>query len=387
MPQLLDLPDLPPGFADFNDFREAARRRLPHYIFEYLDGGIGRDVNRDRNYSAMDRVLITPRVNEREAPADTSVELFGESWSFPFGVAPVGVAGSFHQDAARVLAVRAAKLNLPFCLSLVAGHSTEEIAAAAGRPPWQQLYWPDLPDVQKDILARMQAHDVKVIMPTIDIPAWQWRERTIRSGLTPKPNLGRQIHTLLTRPAFTIDTLRRGRPKMPNVGLYVTGGLAEQEAFLAACATNPLGVEAMKKLRDEWDGALVVKGVMAPEDAEALAAIGVDGIVVSNHGGRQLDAAPATAELLPPIAAAVKGRTKILADGGVANGLDVLRLIRLGADFVMAGRLPYFAANALGRRGAGVLDMLAIQTQGLMYQLGVRALDELGELKMTVDPA
>ncbi|WP_340109064.1 alpha-hydroxy acid oxidase [Pikeienuella sp. HZG-20] len=386
MAQPLDKPDLPARFASFADFREGARRRIPHFAFEYLDGGIGRDIGLARNYSALDNVRLIPRTVDEGIEPETAVDILGERAAFPFGVAPVGMGGLFHPESAPALAKKSAALGLPFSLSFVASHSVEKIrAAAGGKAPWHQFYWPRPTDVQDDIIARMKALGVTVLMPTLDIPGHQWRERTIRAGVAAKPSPFVIARDLAFRPRWAVETLLYGKPGLPNIAPYASGGTAEAEKWLLQNCLRPIGPEEIRRLRDKWDGKLVVKGVMAPEDAEIFVDIGVDGIVVSNHGGRQLDAAPGTAELLPPIVDAVKGKTAILADSGVTDGLDILKLLRLGADFVMVGRLPYFACAALGARGAAALDLLAMQVRTVMVQLGVRNLDELMRLKVETD--
>ncbi|MFV0474406.1 MAG: alpha-hydroxy acid oxidase [Pikeienuella sp.] len=384
MAQQIEKIDLPPRYAAFADFREGARRRIPHFAFEYLDGGIGRDVGLARNYASLDRVLLTPRTVDEGAAVDASVEILGERVAYPFGVAPLGMSGLFHPHSAPALARRAAELGVPFCLSFVASHGVEQVRAAAGKAPWHQFYWPRDEDVQDDIIARMKALGVRVLMPTLDIPGQQWRERTIRSGVAAKPSPLVLARDLALKPVWALETLRAGKPGLPAINMYSGGDTTDAERWLIQNCMRPIGPEIIKRLRDKWDGQLVVKGVMAPEDAEDFAKVGVDGIVVSNHGGRQLDAAPGSAELLPPIVEAVSGKVAILADGGVRDGLDVLRLLRLGADFVMVGRLPYFACAALGERGAMVLDMLALQVRSVMTQLGVCNIEELRKLRVDI---
>lgn len=377
------MPDLPSGAASLADYREAARKRLPRFAFEYLDGGIGRDVGMARNYSDLDEVQITPRINDDPAEVDTSCDLLGERWALPFMVAPVGMSSMFHPKAASTLAVKAKALDIPFCLSLVAGETTEAVASRAGLPPWQQLYWPSDVDVQTDILARMKAMRVETLMITVDIPVWQWRERSVRAKTTSAPGLGARLKAAASAPGWALAMAKGGMPTMPNLSPYVTGGNPAIEQWMFENTLRPIGVEEVKSLRDRWDGKLIVKGVMAAEDALAFANTGVDGIVVSNHGGRQLDAAPSGAALLPPIVAEVKGKTAILADGGIADGLDVLRMMRLGADFVLVGRLPYYAMAGYGDRGAAALDLLALQVRTVMTQVGVRQLADLQGLSAT----
>ena len=386
MVQPLEKPDLPARYASLADFREGARRRIPNFAFEYLDGGIGRDVGLQRNYSELDKVMITPRnIDSTQAP-QTGVEIFGESYSTPFCVAPVGFIGLFHPRCGPAFAKRSKELGMPFCLSFASSSSTESIIEAMdGTPPWQQFYWPDDEDVQDDIIARMKALGVKVIMPTVDIPGFQWRERTVRAGSSGMPPLHVLVRDIIQRPRWALDMLRGPRPALPNMAPYAkSASVPDCEAFLVERCTRPMGVGEIAKLRDKWDGKLVIKGVMAVEDAVAYTNIGVDGIVVSNHGGRQLDAAPSVAELLPPIAAAVKGKTAIIADSGVASGLDAIRMLRLGADYVMIGRLAFYAAAALGPDGAQVLDLMKLQIKTVMTQLGIRSLDELKDLKMDI---
>ncbi|MEL7464886.1 MAG: alpha-hydroxy acid oxidase [Pseudomonadota bacterium] len=385
MAQPIDKPDMPAGYAALSDYREGARRKLPHFVFEYLDGGIGRDVGLARNYSSLDNVRLTPVTVDEGVQPKTDVEILGQKSAYPFCVAPVGMTGMFHPLAMQALEAKSADLGIPYSLSFVGSHTPEAVKAVRGRPPWHQFYWPRDEDVQKDILARMKALGVRTIMPTLDIPGHQWRERTVRAGVSAKPSPAVLARDLLPRPGWVMNVLKHGKPGLPNINLYSGGDTADAEMWLMQNCLRPIGPETIKKLRDMWDGELVVKGVMAPEDAEAYVRVGVDGIVVSNHGGRQLDAAPGTAELLPPIVEAVKGKTAILADGGVADGLDVLKLMRLGADYVMIGRLAYYAMAAMGAQGAAVLDVLALQIRTVMVQLGVRNFDELMKLKVQVD--
>ncbi|MEM7268406.1 MAG: alpha-hydroxy acid oxidase, partial [Pseudomonadota bacterium] len=297
-----------------------------------------------------------------------------------------GFVGLFHPRCGPAFAKRSKELGLPYALSFVSSSSTESIIAAMdGTPPWQQFYWPDDEDVQDDIIARMKALGVKVIMPTVDIPGFQWRERSVRAGSSGQPPLHILARDIIQRPRWALDMLKGPIPRLPNIAPYCGSDKPiDGEKWLVEHCTRPMGVGEIKKLRDKWDGKLVVKGVMAVEDAEAYAKIGVDGIVVSNHGGRQLDAAPAAAELLPPIAAAVKGKVAIIADSGVASGLDALRMLRLGADFVMIGRLAYYAAAALGEDGSQVLDLMKLQIRTVMTQLGIRSLDELDSIEMKI---
>lgn len=385
MAQPIDRPDLPAKYASFADFREGARRALPHFVFEYLDGGIGRDVGLARNYSSLDKVRITPRTVDEGIKPVTEVEILGQKSAYPFGVAPLGMSGLFHPDSATALEAKCDDLGIPFTLSFVASHTPEQIKAVRGRAPWHQFYWPRPDDVQTDILARMKALGVKVLMPTLDIPGHQWRERTVRAGVSASPSPLVIARDVLPRPGWAMNILRHGKPGLPNIQTYSGGTTLDAEMWLLQNCLRPMGPEGIRKLRDQWDGQLVVKGVMDAQDAEDFVKVGVDGIVVSNHGGRQLDAAPGGAELLPPIVDAVKGKTAILADGGVSDGLDVLKMIRLGADFVLLGRLPYMACAALGGRGANVLDMVALQVRTVMVQLGVRNIDELMKLRLDVD--
>lgn len=375
-------PDLPARYAALADFQAGARRRIPHFAYEYIAGGIGRDVGLARNYASLDNVRLTPRAIDEGGEIDLATTILGETASYPFGVAPVGMSGLFHPKSAPALAKKSAELGLPFSLSMVASHSVETIVSTSGRAPWHQFYWPRPEDVQKDIMARMKALGVSVIMPTLDVPGPTWRERSIRAGSAAMPSPFVLARDIALRPVWAVETLMNGVPGLPNISLYSGGGTSHSQEWLQQNCIRPIGPEEIRSLRVRWDGKIVVKGVMAPEDAEAFVAAGADGIIVSNHGGRQLDAAPGTAELLPPIVEAVRGKTEILVDGGVADGVDILRLLRLGADFVMLGRLPYLACAALGGRGANVLDMLIYQVRVAMLQLGVRNLEELRALRV-----
>jgi L-lactate dehydrogenase (cytochrome) len=377
---------LPHGVANIADFRRIARRRLPDFAFDYFAGGIGNESALGRNRRQLDRVVLRQRANGDAAPPDPSTECLGGRWAYPFCVAPVGIPALACPGAEAALAAASRGLGIPFALSSVATAALEAIAATAGTT-WFQLYPPRSDATRRDLLDRARAAGVETLMITIDIPGPQWRDRAVRSRLADAARPARVIQAALTHPVWAWRMLRGPRPEMATLTPYVgSPSIAAASAYVGRECVWPIGPEQIARLRDEWQGRLVVKGILDPDSALAMRAVGADGVVVTNHGARQLDAAPSPVNVLGPIRDAVGPEFTLLADSGVENGLDVLRLLRLGADFVMLGKLPYLATAALGTGGAApVLNMVAQQVRQVMVQLGIRRLDELADIDCTLE--
>lgn len=368
------------------DLKWRARRRLPKFVWEFLDSGTGTEATKARNRAALDRVGFLPSVLHGPLEVDLSTRFLGRRLPLPFGVAPVGMSGLIWPDAEGHLARTAARAGIPYTLSTVASQSPEDVAPHLGEHAWFQLYPPKREEIRRDLLARARDAGFGTLVLTVDVPVASRRERQTRSGLTQPPKLTpRLLAQVAMRPAWAWGMARAGMPHMRTLDKYAEGqkNLPPTAHIGYILRTSP-DRDYVKWLRDAWHGPLVVKGVLRAEDAAPLEAAGVDALWISNHAGRQFDGAPATIEVLPAIRAAT--RLPILFDSGIEGGLDILRAVALGADFVMLGRAFHFALAALGPEGpAHLVDILKRDMEANMGQLGAPDLQNLPEVVQLTD--
>lgn len=369
-------------FPSIPSFRVAAKRRLPRFAFDYLDGACGDEIAANRNVEAFRRVELRPRFGLDVSEVSTEVELFGRRWSSPIGISPVGYGNMYWPGAEQALAKAAQAANIPFGVSTVTITSLETLAKLAPDVLWFQLY--HLADMRltEDLVRRAVDAGVKVLLFTIDLPTASKRNRDLvnRFNMPFKPGL-RFYAELMRVPRWSLATLRAGLPYPATLVPYGPPGLSPSEA--AAMVDPMLSTvttwEHVARIRALWPGKFVVKGVMRADDAEKAIRIGADGILVSNHGGRQFDAVPASVDVLPEIAAAVGGRVPLLLDSGVRGGLDVLKGLVRGASLVLSGRSFYYGAAAMGPEGGPhALSILHAELLSNMRQMGVRSLAEIG---------
>ncbi|MEL6480446.1 MAG: alpha-hydroxy acid oxidase [Pseudomonadota bacterium] len=370
-------------FPSISYMEARARRRIPRYAWDYLMGGIGEEAGVARNREALTAVSMTPRYLEPMSGEPVlETELFGRTWSAPFGVAPVGFGGVIWPKAPQYLAAAAREAGLPFALSTVSTATLEEIAGIAGPSGWYQLYALAEPEMNRAILKRARDAGYDVLILTVDVPKKMRRDHDIRNGFGIPPRIDAEmIFRTALRPSWALATLRAGTPRFENIVPHMPKGLsnAEMSVRFQAMRDGRITAEKLAWYRDEWPGKLVVKGLLAPEEAERAKAVGADGIVVSNHGARQIDAAPSAVEVLPAMRAAVGADFPLLADGGVRTGLDIMRLLASGADFVLAGRAFYLAVAALGQAGAAqAMHVLREELAITMGQLGCEHISGLG---------
>jgi L-lactate dehydrogenase (cytochrome) len=350
--------------ACINDFREAARRRLPGFLFDYVDGGAFAEVTMSRNVTELEQVSLRQRVLRDVSTLDLSTELFGHKMAMPVALAPIGFAGLLARRG-ECQAVRAAEAaGVPFTLSTVSACTIEEVARAASKPFWFQLYMVKDRGFMRDMMAQAVAAGCSALLFTVDLPVAGIRYRDIRSAqvrASGTATAATRAWQSLTHPRWLWDVGIQGRPlTLGNVARQMNGRSGINDAFgwIADNFDPGISWRDLDFIRSEWPGPLVLKGILDVEDAKEAAKQGVEGIVVSNHGGRQLDGALSTARALPPIADAVGDSLTILADGGVRSGIDVVRLMALGAKGVLLGRAYAWALGAAGQ--AGVARMLAI---------------------------
>jgi len=377
--------DLHARYPALVDLKRRARARLPRFVWEYLDSGTGREATKARNRAALDRVGLMPSILHGPFKPDLSVRFLDRQMAVPFGMAPVGMSGLIWPDAEGHLARTAARHGLPYALSTVASQSPEDLEPHLGEHAWFQLYPPRDEEIRRDMLARARAAGFATLVLTVDVPVASRRERQTRSGLTQPPRLTpRLLAQSAMRPAWALGMARRGMPHMRMLDAYSSAGgrNLSPTAHVGYLLRTAPDWEYVRWLRDAWHGPFIVKGVLRAEDCPGLARIGVDAIWVSNHAGRQFDGAPATIKLLPAIRAATD--LPIVFDSGVEGGLDILRALALGADFVMLGRAWHFALAALGPRGPDHLhEMLTRDLVANMGQLGWR---DLGDRRSRPEP-
>lgn len=368
--------DLDLSHPSIADLRRRARRRLPHFIWEYLDSATGDESAHHRNATALDDVRLRPAILAGLPEQDLSTELLGRRYTMPVGIAPVGMSGVIWPDGERILASAAAEIEVPYCLSTVSASTPEEIGPLANGQGWFQLYPPRDPEIRRDLLRRARDAGFHTLVLTADVPVASRRERQRRSRLTNPMKITPMIALqAAVRPAWAMGILRHGVPRLRTLENYVpSAGPAKSNLP----ATGHIGylirgapdMAYLAALRDEWQGSLVVKGVLNASDAPRLEQTGVDALWVSNHGGRQFDAAPASISALPEVRQATS--LPLIWDGGVRSGTDVLKAISLGADFVMMGRAVHFGLAAFGAAGARhVFHILRDGMASGMGQMGI----------------
>jgi L-lactate dehydrogenase (cytochrome) len=367
------------------DYRELARRRLPPFLFEYIDGGSYAEVTLRRNVEDLAQIALRQRVLNDVSSLDLSTTLFGRSQSLPVALAPVGLAG-MNARRGETQAVRAANAaNVPFCLSTVSCCPLDEVAAASSQPFWFQLYMIRDRGYMRELLAQAKAAHCSALVFTVDMPVPGSRYRDVHSGLAGAPGLAGDMRRWFQgalHPRWAWDVGIMGRPHQLGNVAPVLGANTGLEDFFAWMRNNFDPTVTWKDLdfiRESWDGPLIIKGILDVEDARAAAKLGADGIVVSNHGGRQLDGVPSTARALPPIADAVGADLTVLADGGVRSGLDVVRMLALGAQGVLLGRAWVYALAGGGQQGvAHLLRLIEAEMRVAMALTGCTKIADIG---------
>ncbi|MFC5373642.1 FMN-dependent L-lactate dehydrogenase LldD [Brevundimonas faecalis] len=370
------------------DYREAARRRLPPFLFHYIDGGAYAEQTLRRNVEDWQAVALRQRVLQDMSRLSLETRLFDETLRLPIVLAPVGLTGMYARRGEVQAAKAAASRGVPFTLSTVSVCPIEEVAPAIDRSMWFQLYVLRDRGFMRNALERAKAAGVKTLVFTVDMPTPGARYRDAHSGMSGPNAAIRRMLQAVTRPAWAWDVGLRGRPHdLGNVSAYLgkPTGLADYIGWLGANFDPSISWKDLQWIRDFWDGPMVIKGVLDPQDARDAVSFGADGIVVSNHGGRQLDGVLSTARALPAIADAVKGDIRILVDSGVRNGLDVVRAIASGADAVMLGRAFVYALAAEGEAGvARLLDLFEQEMRVAMTLTGGKSIAELDRSMLAI---
>ncbi|KGT47912.1 MULTISPECIES: FMN-dependent L-lactate dehydrogenase LldD [Acinetobacter] len=366
-----------------NDYREAARRRLPPFLFHYIDGGAYAEYTLKRNVEDLSKVALRQRVLNDMSQLSLETKLFDETLSMPVALSPVGLTGMYARRGEVQAAVAADKKGIPFTLSTVSVCPIEEVTPAISRPMWFQLYVLRDRGFMRNALERAKAAGCSTLVFTVDMPVPGARYRDAHSGMSgPNAAMRRYLQSCL-HPHWAWNVGLLGRPHdLGNISKYLgkPTGLEDYIGWLGANFDPSISWKDLEWIRDFWDGPMVIKGILDPEDAKDAVRFGADGIVVSNHGGRQLDGVLSTTRALPPIADAVKGDLKILVDSGIRNGLDVVRMLAMGADTCMLGRAFVYALGAAG--GAGVsnlLDLIDKEMRVAMTLTGAKSIADITE--------
>ncbi|RQO83207.1 FMN-dependent L-lactate dehydrogenase LldD [Acidovorax sp. FJL06] len=363
------------------DYRAAAQKFLPPFLFHYIDGGAYAEQTLRRNVDDLAAVALRQRVLKDMSQLDTSIDLFGEKLSIPVALSPVGLTGMYRRRG-EVQAARAADAHgIPFTMSSVSVCPIEEVAPKLQRPMWFQLYVLKDRGFMQNALERAQAAGCTTLVFTVDMPVPGARYRDAHSGMSGPNAPLRRYWQAMTHPRWAVDVGLLGRPHdLGNISAYRGSptGLQDYMGYLSANFDPSISWKDLEWIRAFWKGPMVIKGILDPEDAKDAVRFGADGIIVSNHGGRQLDGVLSSARALPAIADAVKGQIKILADSGIRNGLDVVRAIALGADCAMIGRAYIYALAAAGE--AGVKHLLELLEKEMRVAMTLTSVAKVADI-------
>ncbi|MCB8840536.1 alpha-hydroxy acid oxidase [Aurantimonas sp. VKM B-3413] len=365
-----------------DDLRQEARRRLPRFAFDFIDGAAGSEAGLRRNRAAFEDAVLRPRaLVDVDGDLSTTAELLGREWAMPFGVAPIGLAGLAWPGMDRILAEAAQAAGAPYAASTPATATLESLRRAAPTSAWFQLYVGRSQEIVDDLLARAADAGYDTLIVTVDVPRPGRRRRDLRNRFAlPLRYTPAFVWDLVTHPAWSMAAAHNGPPRFANLERYAgaSSSAASLAEFQAAQSSGRLDWRLLTEIRRAWKGKLIVKGLLAPSDAARAASEGADAVAVSNHGGRQLDSAPATLQVLPAIRQAVPDGFPLLLDGGVRSGEDIVKALVAGADYVLMGRPFLYAVAARGRTGASDLfHLLRMELLDAMAQMGCRTLQEL----------
>ncbi len=366
------------------DLQKKAHTRIPFVAKEYLETGTGQDHCLKRNTEAFQKIALNPSFLHGELNPILNTNVLGQSFNLPFGIAPIGLTGLMWPKAELYLAQSATEHNMPYCLSTVATRTPEELAPFIDDNGWYQLYTPRKEELTWSMLDSARDAGFKNLVITIDIPAPSKRERTKRAGMQMPPKLNpRFLWQAFKRPAWSWQTLKNGLPRLKTIESYSEfKSMMSVGAYVQNNIGGNLSWEYANKIKEYWQGPVILKGILNPKDAELAVKYGYDGIVVSNHGGRQFDGAPGTLDILPEIVSVVDSKCAILFDGGIRSGLDIAKALIMGADFALLGRAFMYSVCALGPLGPShAINILAEELSNAMIQLGISDIHSLKSSK------
>jgi L-lactate dehydrogenase (cytochrome) len=368
------------SYPSIDDLIKKAKKKIPKFAFEYLDGGCNEDVNLYKNTAELRDVELKPYYLNKHTTSDMKTELFGHVYDAPFGIAPVGLQGLMWPNAPEILAKAAAQHNIPFILSTVTTSSIERISEITEGKAWFQLYHPAENTVRDSIIKRAEAANCPVLVILCDVPTFGFRPRDIRNGLAMPPRMTlKNIIQIMGKPEWALKTLLHGQPAFETMKPYMPKGLNMKQlgAYMNKTFSGRLNEDKIAAIRDQWKGKLVLKGVASEHDTELAIKLGLDGIIVSNHGGRQLDAGQSSIQSMHPIVKNYKNKITIMMDSGIRSGVDVARTLASGADFTFMGRTFMYGVAALGNNGGNhTISILKTQLQQVMEQVCCKKVED-----------
>jgi isopentenyl diphosphate isomerase/L-lactate dehydrogenase-like FMN-dependent dehydrogenase len=366
--------------ASVSDFRTLAKRRIPRFAFDYLDGGAGDEIGLRRNIEALDALKLMPRMLVNVEKVDLSTTFLGRKWKMPFATAPIGAGGLMWPRGEEAIARAAVEAGIPYTNATPACISLERIREVAGDNAWFQLYVGRAEPMVEDLVKRAEAAGYDVMFVTVDVPVPPRRLRDLHNKFTmPFAWTPWVIWQLVTHPEWSIRTLLNGIPRFANMERYAPiKGVQPMARYMSSQVTGKFDWDSLKKLRDRWKGKIVPKGLLSPEDCVKAKEIGCDGVVVSNHGGRQLGSLPTSIEVLPAIRAAVGKDFPLIMDSGIRSGEHIVKALASGADFCLLGRAIVYSVAGMGVSGPAVaMDLLRAEMEQVLGQIGYPTIDAL----------
>lgn len=369
------------NYPDIGYLEARARRRIPRFAFEYLSGGCNSELNLQANTARIREVSLQPYYLRDTGEVSLKTTLFGHEYDAPFGIAPIGLQGLMWPRASEILARTAFEHNVPYILSTVGTASIETIAGITEGRAWFQLYNPVADELRADLLKRARDAGLETLVVLCDTPSFGYRSREIRNGLSMPPKMtARNVAQIIARPHWALATLLAGQPRFETLRPYIPKGMNMHHLglFMNETFSGRLSNDKLLAIRDQWPGKLVLKGIVTREDADKAIRLGADGIIVSNHGGRQLDCGLASIDSLAGMANDLRGRITLMMDSGIRTGADVANVLASGAEFCFLGRSFMYGVSALGNAGGEqVVAILSRQLKQVMEQVGAECARDL----------
>ena len=369
------------NYPSIAHLQQRSSERMPKFAYEYLTEGCNDDLNVKKNTTDIRQIELMPNYLERYEKSSIKKTLFGHEYDAPIGICPIGLQSLMWPGTAEILAKTSVEHNIPFTLSTVTTLSIENAAKITDGKFWFQLYHPAERKITDDLLKRAADNGCQVLVLVADVPTFGYRPKDIYNGLGMPPRLMfRNILSMLKHPKWLRETLKHGRPSFKTMEKYMPKDLDMKQlgVFMDKMYSGRLNEDKIKYIQDNWHGKIVVKGIASCADVERVVNLGIDGIIVSNHGGRQLDAGPSSIKTLTPIVEKYKGRLEIMMDGGMRTGPDIARVLASGADFTFLGRPFMYGTGALGKKGGHqVASILKRELQQVLEQIGCAQIEDL----------